>query len=254
MQFVKDIDFDTIIPFEEQFTSFAKYLKDFGDSKAPSYCVANSKDFSKVYYPLVTGVDLLGFIEFDFAEHLIIHTKKLWQLLESVNLSKDIYVLVEDVLAKYYSWAEVGRKPVCFDVNLSSKDDWMTCKNINDVSKDWTIKAVKYAILKNADCSLNRVYNKSIALTNKTVLVVDSSKITDTFPVLFLKVLTINNPEDDELRDFFKNFDIDILDESYLAFRIVGNAVNYLSVFKDDYKLITELLNIEECNIKEVSK
>lgn len=151
MQFVKDIDFDTIIPFEEQFTSFAKYLKDFGDSKAPSYCVASSKDFSKVYYPLVTGVDLLGFIEFDFAEHLIIHTKKLWQLLESVNLSKDIYVLVEDVLAKYYSWAEVGRKPVCFDVNLSSKDDWITCKNINDVSKDWTIKAVKYAILKNAD-------------------------------------------------------------------------------------------------------
>lgn len=254
MQFVKDIDFDTIIPFEEQFTSFAKYLKDFGDSIAPNYCVADSKDFSKVYYPLVTGVDLLGFIEFDFAEHLIIHTKKLWQLLESVNLSKDIYVLVEDVLAKYCSWAEVGRKPVCFDVNLSSKDEWMTCKNINDVSKDWTIKAVKYAILKNADCSLNRVYNKSIALTNKTVLVVDSSKITDTFPVLFLKVLTINNPEDDELRDFFKNFDIDILDESYLAFRIVGNAVNYLSVFKDDYKLITELLNIEECNIKEVSK
>lgn len=254
MQFVKDIDFDTIIPFEEQFTSFAKYLKDFGDSTAPNYCVADSKDFSKVYYPLVTGVDLLGFIEFDFAEHLIIHTKKLWQLLESVNLSKDIYVLVEDVLTKYYSWSEVGRKPVCFDVNLSSKDEWVTCKNINDVSKDWTIKAVKYAILKNADCSLNRVYNKSIALTNKTVLVVDSSKITDTFPVLFLKVLTINNPEDDELRDFFKNFDVDILDESYLAFRIVGNAVNYLSVFKDDYKLITELLNIEECNIKEVSK
>lgn len=95
---------------------------------------------------------------------------------------------------------------------------------------------------------LIRVYNKSITLTNKTVLVVDSSKITDTFPVLFLKVLTINNPEGDELRDFFKNFDIDILDES------VGNAVNYLSVFKDDYKLITELLNIEECNIKEVSK
>lgn len=51
MQFVKDIDFNTIIPFNEQLVGFPKYLKDFGDSKAPNYCVANSKDLSKVYLP-----------------------------------------------------------------------------------------------------------------------------------------------------------------------------------------------------------
>lgn len=51
MHFVKDIDFDTIIPFNEQLVGFPKYLKDFGDSKAPNYCVADSKDLSKVYHP-----------------------------------------------------------------------------------------------------------------------------------------------------------------------------------------------------------
>lgn len=253
MQFVKDIDFDTIIPFEEQFTSFAKYLKDFGDSTAPNYCVADSKDFSKVYYPLVTGVDLLGFIKFDFAEHLIIHTKKLWQLLESVNLSKDIYVLVEDVLAKYYSWAEIGRKPVCFDIILSSKDTWLSCKDINKVLSKWTIKATKYDVLGKSTCSMTEPYIHTFLTTNNELGVIKTTRFIDTFPVIFFSTVILGVSKEisinqlDELESSEEQ-----LNTFNLAFRVTNNDLCYLDVFDKNLELIEELFNFKNYIIKEV--
>lgn len=253
MQFVKDIDFDTIIPFNEQLVGFPKYLKDFGDSTAPNYCVADSKDLSKVYYPLVTGLNLLGFIEFDFAEHLIIHTKELWKLVASANLSKDIYVLLEDVLAKYYSWAEIGRKPVCFDVKLLSKVNWIDCKTISKALNKWTIKATKYNILGRSTCSLIEQYIHSFLTTSKTVGVVKSSRFIDSFPVLFFQVSILGDAKELALSQLEEIKPSEEPLETYnLAFRVSDNDVCYLDVFEKDFELIKELFSFNGYIIEEV--
>lgn len=253
MHFVKDIDFDTIIPFNEQLAGFPKYLKDFGDSKAPNYCVADSKDLSKVYYPLVTGVDLLGFIEFDFAEHLIIYTKKLWQLLASANLSRDIYVLIEDVLARYYSWAEVGKKPVCFDIILSSKDTWLSCKDINKALSKWTIKATKYSVSGKSTCSMIEPYIHTFLTTNNELGVIKTTRFIDTFPVIFFSIVILGGSKEisinqlDELESSEEQ-----LNTFNLAFRVTNNDLCYLDVFDKSLELIEELFSFKNYIIKEV--
>lgn len=238
MQFVKDIDFDTIIPFNEQLVGFPKYLKDFGDSKAPNFCVADSKDLSKIYFPLVTWLDLLGFIEFDFAEHLTIHTKDFWRALANTNFMQDVYVLLEDVLMRYYSWAEVGKKPVCFDVVLSNNKDWITCRNINKVSRDWTIKATKYTITDKSTCSMIEPYVHSFLTTTKAAVTVKSSRFIDSFPVLFFQVYV--RASEESLKIY------------HLAFRVTNNDICYLDVFEKDFKTISELFGFEKQYIKEV--
>ena len=239
MQFVKDIDFDTIIPFNEQLVGFPKYLKDFGDSTAPNYCVADSKDLSKVYYPLVTGLNLLGFIEFGFAEHLVIHTKELWKLAASANLSKDIYVLLEDVLAKYYSWAEIGRKPVCFDVKLLSKVNWIDCKTISKALNKWTIKATKYSVSGKSTCSIIEPYIHTFLTKSMQPGVVRSSRFVDYFPVLFFRISIENSP----------NKSLIVYN---LAFRITSNDICYLDVFEKDFQVISELFSFDKQPIEEV--
>lgn len=238
MYFVKDIDFDTVIPFEEQLVGFSKYLKDFGDSIAPTYCVADSKDLSKVYYPLVSGVDLLGFFEFDFVEHLTIYTKEFWKALANTNFTQDVYVLLEDVLMRYYSWAEVGKNPVCFDVVLSSNEDWITCRNINKVSKDWIIKATKYTISGKSTCSMIEPYIHSFLTTNGAAVSVKSSRFIDSFPVLFFQVYIRTNEESLKIH--------------HLAFRITNNDICYLDVFEKDFLTISELFGFDKQYIKEV--
>ena len=238
MYFVRDIEFDTVIPFEEQLVGFSKYLKDFGDSTAPTYCVADSKDLSKVYYPLVSGVDLLGFFVFDFAEHLTIYTKEFWRALASTNFTQDVYVLLEDVLMRYYSWAEVGKKPVCFDVVLSNNKDWITCRNINKVSRDWTIKATKYTITGKSTCSMIEPYIHSFLTTTKAAVTVKSSRFIDSFPVLFFQVYVRLNEEP--------------LKIYHLAFRVTNNDICYLDVFEKDFKTISELFGFNKQYIKEV--
>ena len=236
--FVENIDFDTIIPFMEQKVGFAKYLKDFGDSTAPTYCVADSKDLSKVYYPLVSGVDLLGFIEFEFAEHLIIYTKNFWKLLANTNFTQDIYSLLEDVLTKYYSWAEIGRKPVCFDVVLSNKDTWLSCKDINRVLDKWTIKATKLNIQGKTSSSLIKPYIHSFLTATREAVTVKSSRFIDSFPVLFFQV--------------YVRLDGELLKTYHLAFRITNNDVCYLDVFEKDFLTISELFGFDRQYIKEV--
>ena len=253
MQFVKDIDFDTIIPFNEQLAGFPKYLKDFGDSKAPNYCVADSKDLSKVYYPLVSGVDLLGFIEFDFAEHLIIHTKELWKLAASANLSKDIYVLLEDVLAKYYSWAEIGRKPVCFDVKLLDKVNWIDCKTISKALNKWTIKATKYSVSGKSTCSMIEPYIHTFLTTNNELGVIKTTRFIDTFPVIFFSIVILGGSKEisinqlDELESSEEQ-----LNTFNLAFRVTNNDLCYLDVFDKNLELIEELFSFKNYIIKEV--
>ena len=248
MHFVKDIDFDTIIPFNEQLAGFPKYLKDFGDSKAPNYCVADSKDLSKVYYPLVSGVDLLGFIEFDFAEHLIIYTKELWKLLANTNFIQDTYILLEDVLTKYYSWAEVGRKPVCFDIILSSKDTWLSCKDINKVLSKWTIKAIKYNVLGKSTCSITEPYIHTFLTTNNELGVIKTTRFYRYFPVIFFSTVILGGSKEisinqlDELKS----------SEEQLAFRVTNNDLCYLDVFDKNLELIKELFSFKNYIIKEV--
>lgn len=251
--FVEDISFDTIIPFEEQKVGFAKYLKDFGDSIAPTYCVADSRDLSKVYYPLVSGVDLLGFIEFNFEEHLTIQTKEFWKLLANTCFTQDIYSLLEDVLTKYYSWAEIGRKPVCFDVILANKDTWITCKDINKVSKNWTIKATKYNISGKSTCSLIETYIHSFLTTQNITGVVKSSRFIDSFPVLFFQVSILDEAKELALSQLEEIKSSEEPLETYnLAFRITNNDVCYLDVFNQNLESIKELFNFKNYIIKEV--
>lgn len=253
MYFVKDIDFDTIIPFEEQLVGFSKYLKDFGNSKAPTYCVADSKDLSKVYYPLVSGVDLLGFFEFDFAEHLTICTKDFWRALASTNFTQDVYVLLEDVLMRFYSWAEVGKKPVCFDVILSSNEDWITCRSINDVSRDWTVKATKYTITGKSTCSMIEPYIHSFSTTTKAAVTVKSSRFIDSFPVLFFQVSILGDAKELALSQLEEIKPSEEPLETYnLAFRVSDNDVCYLDVFEKDFELIKELFSFNGYIIEEV--
>lgn len=253
MQFVKNIDFDTIISFNEQLGGFPKYLKDFGDSKAPNYCVADSKDLSKVYYPLVSGVDLLGFIEFEFAEHLVIYTKELWKLLANTNFTQDTYILLEDVLTKYYSWAEVGRKPVCFDIILSSKDTWLSCKDINKVLSKWTIKATKYNVLGRSNCSMTEPYIHTFLTTNNELGVIKTTRFIDTFPVIFFSTVIWGGSEKvsinqlDELESSEEQ-----LNTFNLAFRVTNNDLCYLDVFDKNLELIEELFSFKNYIIKEV--
>lgn len=253
MHFVKDIDFDTIIPFNEQLAGFPKYLKDFGDSKAPNYCVADSKDLSKVYYPLVSGVDLLGFIEFEFAEHLIIYTKELWKLLANTNFTQDTYILLEDVLTKYYSWAEIGRKPVCFDIILSSKDTWLSCKDINKALSKWTIKATKYSVSGKSTCSMIEPYIHTFLTTNNELGVIKTTRFIDTFPVIFFSTFILGGSKEvsinqlDELESSEEQ-----LNTFNLAFRVTNNDLCYLDVFDKNLELIEELFNFKNYIIKEV--
>lgn len=253
MHFVKDIDFDAIIPFNEQLAGFPKYLKDFGDSKAPNYCVADSKDLSKVYYPLVSGIDLLGFIEFDFVERLVIYTQDFWKLLSSVNFSKDVYVLFEDILFRYYSWADLGKQPVCFDVILDSKENWITCKNINNVSKDWTLKATKYSVSGKSTCSIIEPYIHTFLTTNNELGIIKTTRFIDTFPVIFFstviwggsKEVSINKLDELESSE-------EPLNTFNLAFRVTNNDLCYLDVFDKNLELIEELFNFKNYIIKEV--
>lgn len=253
MHFVKDIDFDTIIPFNKQLAGFPKYLKDFGDSKAPNYCVANSKDLSKVYYPLVSGIDLLGFIEFEFAEHLIIYTKEFWRLLANTNFTQDTYILLEDVLTKYYSWAEVGRKPVCFDIILSSKDTWLSCKDINKALSKWTIKATKYSVSGKSTCSIIEPYIHTFLTTNNELGVIKTTRFIDTFPVIFFSIVILGGSKEisinqlDELESSEEQ-----LNTFNLAFRVTNNDLCYLDVFDKNLKLIEELFSFKNYIIKEV--
>lgn len=253
MHFVKDIDFDTIIPFNEQLAGFPKYLKDFGDSKAPNYCVADSKDLSKVYYPLVSGVDLLGFFVFDFAEHLTIHTKDFWKALANTNFTQDVYVLLEDVLMRYYSWAEVGKNPLCFDVVLSSNEDWVTCRNINKVSRDWTIKATKYTITGKSTCSMIEPYIHTFLTTNNELGVIKTTRFIDTFPVIFFSIVILGGSKEisinqlDELEPSEEQ-----LNTFNLAFRVTNNDLCYLDVFDKNLELIEDLFSFKNYIIKEV--
>lgn len=251
--FVEDISFDTIIPFEEQKVGFSKYLKDFGDSRAPIYCVADSTDLSKVYYPLVSGVDLLGFIEFEFAEHLVIYTKEFWKLLANTNFSQDTYSLLEDVLTKYYSWAEIGRKPVCFDVILSSKDAWLSCKDINKALDRWTIKATKLNVLGKTSSSLIELYSHAFLTTNNELGIIKASRFIDTFPVIFFSIDIWGSSKEvsitqlDELKS-----NEEPSDTFNLAFRVTDNDLCYLDVFDKSLELIKELFNFKNYVIKEV--
>ena len=98
MQIVQGIDFDLVIPFDEVVVGFQKYLKDFGDSQAPDYVVANSSDLTKVYYPVVTGITLLGYLEFKFSWHPKLSTSNMWKVLKSCQFSSETLGVIEDIL------------------------------------------------------------------------------------------------------------------------------------------------------------
>lgn len=187
MQIVQDIDFDLVIPFDGVVVGFPKYLKDFGDSQAPNYVVANSSDLSKVYYPMVTGLTLLGYLELKFSWHPKLATSNMWKVLKSCQFSSETLGVIEDILMKYYSWTSNGTEPYCFSVELKPKNTWIKCQDIHKASDKWTTKATKYNILGRSTCSLIEPYIRSFLTATKTVGVVKSSRFIDSFPVLFFR-------------------------------------------------------------------
>lgn len=161
MQIVQDIDFDLVIPIDGVVVGFPKYLKDFGDSQAPNYVVANSSDLSKVYYPMVTGLTLLGYLELKFSWHPKLATSNMWKVLKSCQFSSETLGVIEDILMKYYSWTSNGTEPYCFSVELKPKNTWIKCQDIHKTSDKWTTKATKYNILGRSTCSLIEPYIRS---------------------------------------------------------------------------------------------
>lgn len=253
MQIVQDIDFDLVIPFDEVVVGFQKYLKDFGDSLAPNYVVANSSDLSRVYYPMVSGLTLLGYLEFKFSWHQKLSTSNMWEVLRSCQFDSDILGVIEDILMKYFSWTVNGTEPYCFSVALKSKDTWVKCKDIHKVSDKWTTKATKYNILGRSTCSLIEQYIRSFLTTSKTIGVVKSSRFIDSFPVLFFQVSILGDAKELALSQLEEIKPSEEPLETYnLAFRVSDNDVCYLDVFEKDFELIKELFSFNGYIIEEV--
>lgn len=253
MQIVQDIDFDLVIPFDGVVVGFPKYLKDFGDSQAPNYVVANSSDLSKVYYPMVAGLTLLGYLELKFSLHPKLATSNMWKVLKSCQFSSETLGVIEDILMKYYSWTSNGTEPYCFSVELKPKNTWIKCQDIHKASDKWTTKATKYNILGRSTCSLIEPYIRSFLTVTKTVGVVKSSRFIDSFPVLFFQVSILGDAKELTLSQLEEIKPSEEHLETYnLAFQVTDNDVCYLDVFEKDFELIKELFSFNNYIIEEV--
>lgn len=134
MQFVEQKDdWDLIIPFKEDCfdlnlhngTKFEKLTHDFlfafqdsGDCEVvPSYCFANSKDLTKVYYPLKYNEFVVAYLELEVSKSEVVS----FTLEEFINSLKDIDLAqnIIDIIRQNYNGTD--KSSICFSCHLFLK-------------------------------------------------------------------------------------------------------------------------------------